>query len=283
MAYEPSSLEADSPRESPAHGFHSAAVHEEGEKGRVRPEKFADHYTQARLFYRSQTPYEQAHIASALVFELSKVEAPHVRHAMVGHLRTIDESLGKRVADGLGLEKLPAAHIPAAPVLDMAPSPALQIIGKMKTTLEGRAIGILVANGSDTKAVAALKEAAVASGATVKIVAPRVGGVKLSDGSVLPADGQLAGTPSVLFDAVAVILSEASARTLATEAAAIDFVRDAFGHLKAIGVDGGGRALLEAARVPTDAAVVDVAEPKGFLAAAKKRAWERERSVRTLA
>jgi catalase len=110
-----------------------------------------------------------------------------------------------------------------------------------------------------------------------------VGGAKLADGSLLVADGQLVGTPSVLFDAVAVILSDEGAKTLSTEAAAIDFVRDAFGHLKAIAVDTGGRALLKMAHVGQDAGVVDSGDKNAFIAAAKTRQWEREKSVRTLA
>jgi catalase len=283
VAYDPSSLATDSPREAPARGFKSAHVESEGGKSRIRPESFADHYSQARLFYRSQTKHEQAHIASALVFELSKVEATHVRSAMVGHLRHIDESLAKRVADGLALGKMPEAPRAAAPVKDMRPSPALQIIGKMKDTLEGRTVGILVADGSDAVAVKAVTKAAKDAGATVKIVAPKVGGAALSDGSVLPADGQLAGTPSVVFDAVAIVLSDDGAKRLSSESAAIDFVRDAFGHLKAIGVDAGGLALLKVARVGKDAGVVDVSQPKAFVSAAKTRQWGREASVRTLA
>ena len=149
VSYEPNSLSKNSPREAPVNGFRSVAINETGDKGRVRPESFADHYSQARQFYLSQTVYEQAHIASALVFELSKVEHLHVREAMVGHLRNIEEDLAHRVADGLGLETVPTAPKPAAPVQKLKPSPALQIIGKMKDTLEGRAIGILIADGSD--------------------------------------------------------------------------------------------------------------------------------------
>jgi catalase len=165
----------------------------------------------------------------------------------------------------------------------MTPSPALQIIGKMKNTLEGRAVGILISDGSDGAAIEAVKKAAMAAGATVKVIAPRVGATKLADGSMLASDGQLAGTPSVLFDAVAIVLSPGGADALARESAAVDFVRDAFGHLKAIGVDGGGKRLLKLAHVDEDAGVVDVSDTKGFLAAAKLRQWEREASVRTLA
>jgi len=264
-------------------GFHSASVTETGEKGRIRAESFADHYSQARQFYLSQTAYEQAHIASALVFELSKVEHLHVRAAMVGHLRHIEEDLAKRVAAGLEFDKMPAAPAAAAPIQKMKPSPALQIIGKMKDTLRGRAIGILVADGSDGAVIKKIKKAATDAGATVKIVAQKVGGAKLADGSILAADGQLAGTPSVLFDAVAVILSDKGAKALAKEGAAIDFVRDAYGHLKAIAVDQGGRALLKKANVGQDAGVVDVSDKAAFIAAAKTRQWEREKSVRTLA
>jgi catalase len=283
VAYEPSSLAADSPRESPATGFRSAALSEAGERGRVRSETFADHYSQARLFFRSQSAPEQAHLASALVFELSKVGAGHVREAMVGHLLVIDPSLARRVADGLGLAALPKAPAPAARVIDMAASPALQLIGKMLDTLEGRAVGILVADGSDGRLVAALKKAAADAGASVKIVAPKVGGVQLADGSRLPADGQLAGTPSVLFDAVAVILSDAGASALAKEGAAIEFVRDAFGHLKAIAIDHGGQVLLQKAGVEPDGGVVNANDSRAFIAAAKTRQWAREPSVRSLA
>jgi catalase len=283
VSYEPNSLSGEAPRESPQRGFRSAAVAETGDKGRIRAASFADHYSQARLFYESQTAYEQAHIASALVFELSKVEHLHVREAVVGHLLHIDRDLAKRVGAGLGLAKLPKPPKAAAPVLETEPSPALQIIGKMKATLRGRAIGVLVADGSDGALVAKITAAATKAGATVKVVAPRVGGVKLADGSLLAADGQLAGTPSVLFDAVAVVLSADGAQGLTAESAAVDFVRDAFGHLKAIAADRGAQALLAAARVAPDAGVVDAADTKAFIAAAMTRQWDREKMVRTLA
>ena len=283
VAYEPNSLSENSPRETPTKGFHSAAVTETGEKGRIRAVAFADHYSQARQFYLSQTAYEQAHIASALVFELSKVEHLHIRVAMVGHFRHIEEDLANRVAAGLGFDKMPDAPVAAAPVLEMEPSPALQTIGKMKDTLMGRAIGILIADGSDGAVIKKIKKAATNAGASVKIVAPKVGGAKLADGSMLAADGQLAGTPSVLFDAVAVILSNEGAKALSMESTAIDFVRDAFAHLKAIAIDQGGRALLKTAHVGQDAGIVDTNDTSAFSAAAKTRQWDREKSVRTLA
>lgn len=281
--YEPSSLQADSPRETVG-GFRSHAQSaDDGVKGRVRADSFADHYSQARLFYRSQTAPEQAHIASALVFELSKVETLRVREAVVGHLRHIDGELAKRVATGLGLEALPPPPPAAVKPIDMMVSPALQIIGKAKLTLQGRCVGILVDDGSDAATVRALRKGAEDAGAAVKIVAPRVGGAKLSDGRRLAADGQLAGTPSVVFDAVAVVLAAAAGKALAKDSAAVDWVRDAYGHLKAIAFDTGARALLQAGEVQNDAGVVDAANARAFLKAAATRQWDREPKLRVLA
>ncbi len=283
VAYEPNSLSESSPRETPLRSFHSVASTETGEKGRIRAQSFADHYSQAQQFYRSQSVYEQAHIASAFVFELSKVDHLHVREAMVAHLRHVDEDLAQRVGAGLGFDKLPDAPVTAAPAQELMPSPALQIIGKMKPTLKGRTIGILIAHGSDGSVISRLRIAAADASASVKIIALRVGGVQLADGSMLVAEGQLAGTPSVLFDAVAIILSTEGAKALLMESAAIDFVRDAFNHLKAIVSDQGAQALLKKANVWADAGIFGSSDVDRFIEAAKSRQWEREKSVRTLA
>jgi catalase len=280
VAYEPNSLAADSPREHPATGFRSAAVDEAGTKSRIRASSFTDHYSQARQFYRSQGVYEQAHLAAALVFELSKVEHPHIRDAMVGHLRHIDQDLAQRVGVGLGMPKLPPAPAAALAPQELASSPALQLIGKMKDTLEGRAIGMLIGEGSDAASIAAVKKAVTAAGARVKIVAPTIGAVNLSDGSLLKIDGQLAGTPSVMFDAVAIIVSPGTAALLANDGAAVDFVRDAFSHLKAIAVDSGGDVLLTKAGIVRDAGVIAIDTVDRFIAAAKTRQWAREANVR---
>jgi catalase len=279
--YEPNSLGPDSPRETPA-GFPHHAAQAEGVKTRLRPESFADHYSQARLFYRSQSEIEQAHMAYALVFELSKVETPAIRERVIGHLRNVDADLAARVAAGLGLERMPPAAKPAVEPIDMPPSPALRLIGKNEPMLAGRAIGILVDEGSDGAAIAALRKAVEAEGAAVKIVAPKIGGVQLKNGKHLPADGKLDGTPSVVFDAVALVLSADGGRRLAREAAAVDWVRDAFGHLKAIAASGGAQPVLDAAGVQADDGIVDAGDVTAFLAAARTRQWPREPTLRTL-
>ena len=282
VAYEPNSLGEGTPRET-AEGFRSfAQPADDGVKGRIRAESFADHFSQARLFFRSQTEIEQAHLAFALVFELSKVETVAIRERVVGLLRNIDPSLAQRVAAGLGMDALPPAAPTAAPVQDLAPSKALSLVANMKDTLQGRTLGILVDDGSDGAAVKQLKASIEAAGARVKIVAPKVGGAKLADGGKLPADGQLAGMPSVVFDAVALVLSDEAGKRLSKEAAAVDWVRDAFGHLKAIAADAGAQAVLQAAGVQPDPGVVKASDGQGFIAAAKTRQWAREPKVRTL-
>ncbi len=282
VAYDPSSLQEDTPRETPA-GFRSHASADDGRKGRTRAESFADHYSQARMFFRSLEKPEQAHLASALVFELSKVETLKVRERTVSHLRNIDESLAQRVADGLALPALPDPAPTATPLQDMPAAPEVRVIGRNKPTLQGRSIGILFDEGSDARVMASLSKAARKAGADVKLVAPKVGGATLSDGAMQTADGQLAGTPSAVFDAVAVVLSPEAAKALSKESAAVEFVSQAWAHLKAIASDAGGQTLLKAARVGNDAGIVEAEDAKAFLAAAATRQWAREPKLRLLA
>jgi catalase len=287
--YEPNSLaqagEDGGPRESPSAGFTSfagrAEQEEQGGKLRIRPESFADHYSQARLFFRSLDPAEQAHLASAVVFELSKVSLEHVRTRVLANLVNVDPDLAKRVADGLAMP-VPKASATAAPVQDFDLSPALRIVrGPLELdTPEGKKFGILIADGSDAAEVKAVVAAVTKAGGTPFVVAPKVGGAKLSDGKVMAADGQLAGSPSVLFDAVAVLLSEDGCKMLLKEGAAVQFVMDAFGHLKAIGHSAAAQPLLDKAGVEPDEGVVDAAK---FAEAAGRRYWDREPKVRILA
>jgi catalase len=285
--YEPNSLseagEDGGPREDPVGGFRTAAVRVEEHKVRLRAESFADHYSHARLFFRSQTETEQAHIATALVFELSKVTLEHVRNRVMANLVNVNETLAQRVADGLAMA-LPKASEPAVAPMEMDPSPALRIVGKYPEMLKGRCVGILVTDGADGTIVSGLKAAVEKEGGTVKIVAPKIGGVTLKSGKALKADGQLAGTPSVIFDAVALVLSEDGCNALLKEGAAIDFAKDAFGHLKAIGYSPEAKPLLDKAGVEPDDGIVALGKSaEAFLVPARTRQWAREPNVRTLA
>jgi catalase len=287
--YEPNSLdmagEVTGPRECPVTGFEThpgrADEQEQGDKLRLRPESFADHYSQARMFYRSLAEAEQAHVAFALVFELSKVGLQHIRERTVANLVNVDPDLAQRVADGIGMP-VPAASKAAAEVQDFDLSPALRIIdGPLEPEdILGRSIAILVADGSDAAAVAKMTKAIEGAGARAVIVAPKVGGAKLSDGSLLKADAQLAGYPSVMADAVVIALSEEGTAMLLKEGTAVQFVMDAFAHLKAIAASDAAQPLLDKAGVEPDAGVMGLDD--GFIAAAAKRYWDREPGVRML-
>ena len=282
--YEPNTLAADGPRECPVHGFQSAPAADVGQKVRERSPTFADHFSQPRLFFNSQTPVEQGHIVAALVFELSKVETPAIRDRALSQLLNIDRGMAKRVADGLGLDSLPEAAKPARRPIDMKPSPALSIIAKTKPTLAGRCIGLLLTDGVDGGLVKKVQQAAKAAGAQVKIIAPKVGGVTTSQGDHLAADGQLAGTPSILFDAVVIAGSVKGFAPLLKDTAAKDFAANAFAHLKMIGHDAAAKALLDAVGVQKDEGVIDLtsAKPDAFTkAAAKHKIWDREPKVMT--
>jgi catalase len=237
--YEPNSWGATlgGPREDPVRGFRSFADEGGGAKLRIRPESFADHYSQARQFYVSQLPIEQKHIADALVFELSKVERPDIRARMVSHLRNIDEGLAATVADGLALPVLPEpAQAAVATRTDLPPSDALSIVKNGPASFKGRKLGILLSDGADVALFAALVQAVDKIGAVYEVIAPKIGGVTLSDGTKVAAKQKIDGGPSVLFDAVALVVSEEGGALLATDAASQDFVRDAFGHCKFIGL-----------------------------------------------
>lgn len=284
--YEPNTLdeagEDPGPRES-EQGFSTFGSNTElgnapAEILRVRDESFGDHYSQPRMFWRSQTQSEQAHIASALVFELSKVGLDHVRSRTLSILRNIDEGLAQRVADALGAELPPAAPAFRTP-LDLDPSEALSIQKNWKKTLQGRKIGILFADGSDKAAVEALTEDIEGKGGSVFLVAPKIGPLKVK-GGFLKADGQLAGSPSVLFDAVAMVLMPDQVEKLMQDAAARDWVISAHAHLKAVGYCPGSKALLEDCGIVFDEGVVPNEE---FAGAATLRYWDREPSLRDLA
>ena len=287
--YEPNSWgegtgEERGPRACPMNGFQSYPAQVSGPKVRVRSETFADHYSQARQFYISQTPVEQTHMANALTFELSKVGRVDIRKRMVGHLRHIDDGLAQEVADGLGLTELPD-KVPAArdPITDLPESPALSIIKNGPGNFKGRKLGIYIAEGADADVVKALKDAATAAGGMVEIVAPHVAGAKLSDGKMMEADEKIDGGPSVTYDAVAVVMSDASAKRYNTDKPSIDFVNDAFAHAKFIAYVPAVKPLFETAGVWNwmDDGFVDVSSGKDAVSdfiekCGKLRFWDRE-------
>ena len=284
--YQPNSRN-EGPRESPLQGYRHFPAEEQGQKVRLRPESFADHYSQARQFYISQTGAEQRHIAAALTFELAKVEALVIRERMVSHLMNIDETLATTVAQKLGFQTMPKPADAAMPTRqDLEPSPALSIVDRGPKRFEGRKLGILVTDGVDAKLLKGLTDAIVKEKGVVELIAPKVGGVEASDGNLIEAHHMIDGGPSVLFDAVALLTSAAAMDDLVNEAAARDFVADAFQHCKFIGYDQSALPLLEKAGIAGALDEGTLTLPgedglSGFVAElGKLRVWGREPSVK---
>jgi catalase len=284
--YEPNSWGVG-PRENPRKGFVTYPAQESGPKLRLRPESFADHYSQARQFYISQTVNEQGHIADALIFELSKVENPAIRERMVSHLINIDQGLAQKVANGLGLKTMPAPAKAARPTrTDLQPSAKLSIMRNGPKSFKGRKVGVLVSDGVDAGLINSLKASAAKEGATVEIVAPTINGVVASDGTQIPADHRINGGPSVLFDAVAVLVSKDGAGKLAMEPTARDFIADAYSHLKFIAYTDTATPLFEKAGVANavDEGFVLVKQGQdttSFINTCKQlRLWNREPKVK---
>lgn len=245
--YEPNSWQVG-PRVNPEQAFKSFPDEVAGAIQRTRSETFSDHYSQARQFCISQTAVEQRHIADALAFELSKVETVPIRSRMVSHLLNIDKDLAAQVAGELGLAKMPEPAEAAQPTRDdLEPSPSLSILKNGPDSFAGRTVGILVSDGFDIDQLQALLKAIQEEGATAKIVAPQVGRVKASNDKSFKADEKIGGGPSVLFDAIVILVTEEGAKNLAGEIATRDFVSDAIAHRKFIAHTAAAQSLLDLA------------------------------------
>ena len=271
------------PRAHPLEGYVSYRQPVTGEKVRLRPESFADHYSQARQFYISQTASEQGHILAALVFELSKCEEPAIRERMVGHLTHIDALLAQDAADRLGILEMPKPPPAAMPTqTDLKPSSALSIQSPPPDSFKGRILGVLISDGFDGGMLMALKSAVEAEGGVVRIIAPRIGGAMCSNDNLHPVTDQLGGAPSVLFDAVAILPGTES---LAKCPAAVDFLRDAHAHCKHIGATHGATDLIAACGLDGSPdggmhALNDPASAKAFVTTCRGlRFWEREAAL----
>ncbi|SLN65735.1 Catalase C [Roseivivax jejudonensis] len=280
--YEPNSWSgaAAGPRETPR-GYESYPQHVEGPKVRERSPTFADHYSQARQFYVSQTQVEQSHIVDALVFELSKVDVPEIRNRVMAHLRHIDEELTESVARGLGMAVPDKATPAREPITDLPRSPALSILENGPESFAGRRLGLLLTDEVDRAKVDALLKAAADASVTVTVVAPQIAGVVAEDGTHIPANEKIDGGPSVLFDAVAILASDSGAQALAQMHEARKWVADAYAHGKFIYYGEGVKPLLDAAGVSSarrDSGMIPASEvaPGDFLTACTDlRVWDR--------
>jgi catalase len=278
VAYEPNSLAGGAPFQAGAKGFVSFPQPVKEDKLRGKPEKFAEHYAQATLFYNSQTDWEKAHIAAAFRFELSKLTVPAIRERMIASLRNVDEDLAAQVAEGLGME-LPDAmpRVLEEPVTpEVSVSPTLSLTARPgETGVRTRKVAILVANGVEGESLNALHAALTDAGAVPRFVGPRLGSFTTSSGDVIEADASMENSPPVLFDALVLPDGKSAVKALATDGHTMEFVTNQYRHCKTILAFGASSALLERAGV--SATLSDGSTDSGVLVlrAGEKKAAQR--------
>jgi catalase len=294
VSYEPNSLGGGCPFQAGMAGFTSFREPIEADKVRGKPERFADHYSQATLFYNSQTPIEKAHILRAFRFELTKLQVPAIRQRVVAMLANVDAGLAETLAAQLGMavpEPLPRV-LKKVPKPEVAKSPALSLFARPGDgSIRTRRIAILVADGVDGAAAQTLHAGLVAEGAVPRYVGARLGTVQSEDGIELNVEVTLETMPAVLFDAVAVLGGKAAVTQLGNIGHALEFIKEQYRHAKPILAVGAAAALIENAGVPAvlpsgeadpgilivgpDGSVAD-ALPKFVKAIARHRHHERE-------
>ena len=280
--YEPNSFTdaARGPRPDASRGFSSYPAPLDGASTRYRSETFADHYSQARQFFISQTPEEQQHIIDAYTFELGKCQIVAIRQRVLSHLVNVHEDLAKGVAEGLGMD-VPQPATPAIETrTDLPASDALSILKNAPKSFAGRKLGILVTEGTDSEIYGAVRRAVEDAHGVVEVIAVKAGPVQLNDGFVVEPDHFLDGAPSVLFDAVAVLPSSDGAAELAERATARDFVADAFAHRKFVAHTDAASKIFDAANVKPDNGFVKLEASKDADAFVTTigalRFWERD-------
>lgn len=257
VAYEPNSLGGGCPFQAGLTGGGYVAfpqpIEPQADTLRAKPEKFADHFTQARLFYRSQSPVEQAHILAAFRFELTRVQTPAVRERIVAMLRNVDESFAQSLADSLGMDLPPAQprvlERPAKPEVES--SPALSLFARPGDgSIRGRRVALLTAVGCEAASLRAVHAALAKAGAVPRYLGARLGRVQPDEGDPIEVEATLEALPAVLWDAVVLPDGESAQAALGTLGHAIEFVKDQYRHCKPMLVLGSATTLLQEAMLP---------------------------------
>jgi len=225
-----------------------------GDQVRGKPERFADHYSQATLFWNSQTAVEKAHIIRAFRFELSRAQVPAIRERVVAMLANVAEDLAASVAEGLGMALPPAQPkaMEKTPVPEVDASPALSLFARPGDgSIRTRHVAILVADGVAGADVKAIHDGLTAEGAVPRFVGARLGSVETADGEEpIEVDTTLEAVPAVLYDALVVPSGREAIKILGNLGQAAEFVKEQYRHCKPILVMGAGRDLVENAGVP---------------------------------
>ncbi len=284
VSYEPNSLAGGCPFQAGMDGFVSFPEPVTSDELRGHPEKFAEHYNQATLFYDSQTAWERKHIIDAFAFELSKVTVPQIRERMVASLRNVSDELAQGVADEIGMplpDPLPRAT-KNPPKSEVQVSPSLSLTARPGDGgVATRKVAILAAEGVDGKALSAVADALMQAGAVVRLVGQRIGPMQTGEGDTFDADASLDNHPSVVFDGAVVVGGADAVQRLASDGRALEFLRDAYRHGKTLMGVGGGVQVYAAAGIdpdPNDGGLLLGGEdPQAFIAAlGKHRHPERE-------
>jgi catalase len=254
VAYEPNSLGGGCPFQAGAAGFRSFPQPVEDDKVRGKPEKFAEHYNQATLFWNSQSDPEKQHIINAFRFELTKVQVNTVRRRVVAQLRNVAEELAHAVAIGLGIGELPE---PLPRVLKRTPQPevdhssSLSLLARPGSDgIQTRHIAILVADGVDSAAATSIHESLSGSGAVPRFVGMKLGQVEGEEGTALDIEVSMEAAPSVVWDGLVVPGGDAALAELLNSGQALEFLKDQYRHCKPILLLGAAQALLEKAGIP---------------------------------
>jgi catalase len=254
VAYEPNSLGGGCPFQAGKRGFTSFPENfRQEDKVRGKPEKFADHYTQATLFYESQSVIEQAHIIRAFRFELTRVQTPAIRERVVSMLANVSGELAQAVAMGLGIE-VPA---PMPKVLAKVAKPEVTVSTALSLfarpgdgSVKTRRVAILVADGVEGASLTALHTTLAGAGAVPRFVGSRLGRITAADGEGIDIEITMEAAPSVLWDALVLPDGADAVETLAADGHTLEFVRDQYRHCKPIMAFGEGATLLDQADIP---------------------------------
>ncbi|MEO5563217.1 MAG: catalase, partial [Chitinophagaceae bacterium] len=251
-SYNPNSLGGGCPFQAKMKdgGFTSHVERIDAKKIRERSKSFFDHFSQAKLFFNSQSDPEKNHIVDALSFELGKVETIAIRERMLGILSKIDTGLAAQVAYNLGMhvpqkpeepmnQSIPADGNPAdfQPVevkSSLDKSGALSMAGTIKDSIRTRKIAILAADGVDAESLTQIKNDLEAEGAGVEVIAPHHGFIIAENDKPIEVNQSFLTAASVLYDAVYVAGGTNCVATLAAEPDPVHFLNEAFRHCKAI-------------------------------------------------
>jgi catalase len=234
---------------------------------RRRSPSFDDHFTQATLFWNSQSSSEKDQIIAAFQYELSRVETPAIRQRIVDNLAHVDMRLARKVAEPLGIgppdPKSAAGQAGfreprGKPALETAPSLSMECNGG---NIHSRRVAVVMAPGVELGAFKVIQQALQDAGAQTKVVAAHLGVVTSSSGQQVAIDHTFQAMPSVMFDAVLVPGGAASAQALLKDGNALHFVLEAFRHCKALCLIGESVELLRSIGVGNE----DAAPPAGVV------------------